>query len=123
MISPASFTLSAPARLPIGARVVRQTRQARSIGVDDVDLVVAIPEGGEGDPVAVRGPAGTKIIAPVGDARNAFSINIHDKDIMVTLRSTVEGKLCAIRRPGAAPPHVVQIGDLRDLRSVLVHDV
>ena len=45
--------LSAPPRLPIRNGTVRQARQSRAIGVDDVEFVIAITEGGEDDPVAV----------------------------------------------------------------------
>ena len=45
--------LPAPPRLPIGDGTICQARQSCAIGVDDVEFVVAVAEGGEDDPVAV----------------------------------------------------------------------
>ena len=47
-------SLSPPPRLPIGDWAVRQAGETGAIGVDEVDLVIPVAEGGEGDPVPVR---------------------------------------------------------------------
>ena len=46
--------LPPPPRLPIGNGAVRQAGEACPIGVDDVDFVVAITKGSEGNPVPIR---------------------------------------------------------------------
>ena len=49
-----SENLPPPPRLPIGNRIICQTCHTRPIGMDDVNLVIAIAEGCERDPISIR---------------------------------------------------------------------
>ena len=86
--------------------------------MDDVDLVIAIPEGSEGDPIPVRRPAGAEIIAAIGETGNLFRIHVNEINVVVTIRAAVEGELCPIRRPAAAAAHIAQVRQLFDVRAI-----
>ena len=58
--------------------------------MDDVDFVVAVAEGGEGDPVAIGRPRGTEIVAAVCELRQACAINVDDVDVVVACGSAIE---------------------------------
>ncbi len=89
----------------------------------DVNFVVAVAEGGEGDPLPVRRPACTQVVPAAGEALYIRAIGVDGENIAVALRPAVEGKLRAVRRPGAAATHIVQVRDLVDIRPVIVHHV
>lgn len=84
--------LPPPPRLPIGDRVIREPRQACAIGVDDVDFVVPVAEGGEGDPVSIGRPGGTEIVAAVRELEQACAVNVDDVDVVVASGTAIKGE-------------------------------
>src|SRR5215213_11910843 len=75
--------LPPPPRLPIGSRTVRQTGFASPIRMHDVNFVVAIPEGGECNPVAIQRPAGTQVIPAVGKLFQTCPIDVDHVNISI----------------------------------------
>lgn len=64
--------------------------------MDDVDLIVAVAEGGEGDPVSIGRPRGTKIVAAVGELRQACAVHVDDVDVVVACGTAIERELSPI---------------------------
>ena len=58
--------------------------------MDDVDFIVAITEGGEGDPVAIGRPAGTEIVSAVREFHQARAVYVDDVDVMVACGTAIE---------------------------------
>ena len=58
--------------------------------MDDVDFVVSIAEGGEGDPVAIGRPTGTEIVAAVGELHQACAVYVDDVDVVVASGTAIE---------------------------------
>ena len=88
----------------------------------DVNLVVPIAEGGERDPVSIRRPTGTEIIATVGEFFQARSIDVDDVNIMVAVGTSIKSQLRSIGRPAATSTHLPQVGDLVDFSSIRIRN-
>ncbi len=89
--------------------------------MDDVNLVVPIPEGSECDPVPIRRPAGTEVVAAVRELNQARSIHVDHINIVIAHRSRVKRQPCTILGPTAATAHVRQVGYLLDRRAIFFH--
>lgn len=89
-------TSISPPRLPIGDRVTREPRQPRPVGVDDVNFVITVAEGGEGDPVSIRRPGGTEIVSAVRELDEPCAVHVDDVDVVVACGSAIERELSPI---------------------------
>ena len=116
-----SKILRTPPRLPVRAGVVGQARDLTAIGTHDVNLVVAVAIGCDGDPTAVGRKARGKVIAPVGELAQPSTIDVDDEDIVISPGSGIECQFAPIGRPGMPAAHIGQIGDLANSRPVGVH--
>lgn len=58
--------------------------------MDDVDFVVAVAEGGEGDPDAIGRPRGTEVIAAVRESHQPCAVNVDDVDVVVPCGTAIE---------------------------------
>src|SRR5437660_3704610 len=98
-----SWTPWPPGGGEVDRRVVGEVAQARTVGVHDVDLHIAVALALERDPRAVRRPAGPIVRGrSVGEVRNARAVGVHDVDLLVPVAGAAEEDFRPVRRPGHA---------------------
>ena len=79
----------------------RQVALVRAVGVHDVDLVIAVAVGREGDALAVRRPGRPVVDAVVvGQAADVAAVGVHDVNLQVADAAAAKGDLLAVGRPG-----------------------
>lgn len=64
--------------------------------MDDVDFVVPVAEGGEGDPIPIGRPGGTEVVAAVRELDKPCAVRVDDVDVVVACGTAIEGEASPI---------------------------
>src|SRR5690554_5682373 len=96
--------LRPPARLPVGVRTAGQAGHLAAIAPHHINLIIAIPERSERDPLPIRRVGWRQVVAPVRELAHVAAVDRRRKNIAVAHRAGIKGDPPAVGRPVAAAP-------------------